>query len=420
LEGGTAVVCVATEAFAPLAEAESRAWGWDVPLALIQHPLGGIPASDIGSRATQVIDLIASRLLHDPIPAADDAPPIFEEQVVTAPADAWDFNTFIDARGWGDGFPVLAPTPDRVARMLAAADVSGSSEVGRIPPERLTVTAQEVAVNAVLAGCPDAAFGVVLAAVRASLDEKLNLLGLLATTHPCTIATIVSGPVAAELGMNTAASLYGPGNRMNALIGRSVRLALKNLGRAWPGPIDKSTQGSPAKYSFCFAENLEESPWGAYHTDRGFDPEASTVTVVGAEGSHNIHDPGSTTAENLMTFIAGSMTHSGHNNLYHKGDLFLVLCPEHAGVFDTAGWSRDRIREELFSRSVLPATAMGPESFAHYLSRWPDRPDLDYETAQLSIVHKVEDINILVAGGPGKHSSWIPTFGQTYSSIVDL
>jgi hypothetical protein len=420
MEGGTAVVCVATEAFAPLAEAEARAWGWEVPLALIEHPLGGVPVSDIGPRATQVVDFIASRLLHEPAPAVAEAAPVEEEQTLVVPADPWEFTGFIDSRGWGDGFPVMPPTPDRVARMLAGAGVSPDSPVGRIPPERLTITAQEVAVNAVLAGCPDAAFGVVLAAVRASLDERLNLLGLLATTHPCTVATIVSGPVAAELGMNTAASLYGPGNRMNALIGRGVRLALKNLGRAWPGAVDKSTQGSPAKYSFCFAENLEESPWGPYHEDRGFDASASTVTVVGAEGAHNMHDPGSTTAENLMTFIAGSMTHSGHNNLYHKGDLFLVLCPEHAGVFHGEGWSRDRIRTELFSRARLAATAMGPEAFAHFLSRWPDRPDLDYDTAMLSIAHRPDDINVLVAGGPGKHSSWLPTFGQTYSAIVEL
>jgi hypothetical protein len=314
----------------------------------------------------------------------------------------------------------MAPTSDRVERMLASAGVNGDEPVGRIPPERMLVTAREVAANAVLAGCPDVGFGVVLAAVRASLDEKLNLLGLMATTHPCTVAVIVSGPVAADLGMNTAASLYGPGNPMNAMIGRSVRLALKNLGRAWPGAVDKSTQGSPAKYSFCFAENLEESPWGPYHTDRGFDPAASTVTVVGAEGAHNMHDPGSTTADNLMTFIAGSMTHSGHNNLYHKGDLFLVLCPEHAAVFAADGWSRQRVRDELFRRALLPATAMGPEAFAHYLSRWPDRPDLDYESAMVAIAHRAEDINVLVAGGPGKHSSWIPTFGQTVSVVVEV
>lgn len=410
---------MATEAFAPLADAEARAWGWDVPIAIIEHPLGGTPVDQIGNRATQIVDFIATRLRVSPVSDHQTAE-IEEEPLILAPSDPWGFSEFIDARGWGDGLPVLPPTAERVARMLEAAGVSPDAPVGRIPPERLTVAALAVAANAVLAGCPDAAFPVVLAAVRASLDERFNLLGLMATTHPCTIATVVSGPVANELGMNTAASLYGPGNRMNALIGRSVRLALKNLGRAWPGPVDKSTQGSPAKYSFSFAENLEESPWGPYHTDRGFDADSSTVTVIGAEGSHNMHDPGSTTAENLVTFIAGSMTHSGHNNLYHKGDLFVVLCPEHAGVFDRDGWSRDRIREEIFARAILPASAMGPEAFAHFLSRWPDRPELAYESAELTVVHRVEDINVVVGGGVGKHSSWIPTFGQSFSAIREL
>ena len=42
---------------------------------------------------------------------------------------------------------------------------------------------------------------------------------------------------------------------MKALIGRAVRLVLNNIGGATPGVLDRSTQGSPAKYAFCFAEN---------------------------------------------------------------------------------------------------------------------------------------------------------------------
>jgi hypothetical protein len=63
---------------------------------------------------------------------------------------------------------------------------------------------------------------------------------------------------------------------------------------------------------------------------------------------------------------------------------------------------------------------MGPEAFAHFLSRWPDRPELAYESAELTVVHRVEDINVVVGGGVGKHSSWIPTFGQSFSAIREL
>jgi hypothetical protein len=416
LELGVPAIAVATDAFAALAHFEARSWGWDVPVATMAHPLGGVPSGELESRADQ----IAAFVDHQLTSSSDDGGAAVDDDVpprLVAPADPWSFFELVQARGWGDGLPVFAPTPARVARMLAAHDVAPDLPVGAIPPARLEVTAQDVAVNAVLAGCADEVFPVVLAAVRACLQDQFNLLGILATTHPCGVAVLVSGPIGDRLGMNAAASAFGPGNRANATLGRAVRLALQNLGHAWPGPVDKSTQGHPAKVSYCVAENRLDSPWPAYHVDRGFDPNDSTVTVVAAEGPHNMHDPASTTADGLIAFIAGSMTHAGHNNLYHKGDLFLVLCPEHAGLFADAGWSKARIRSELFERTRLSPSRLGREAFDHFVSRWPGQPVVSYEDDELEIVARPEDINIVVAGGPGKHSCWLPTFGQSFSAI---
>jgi hypothetical protein len=271
-----------------------------------------------------------------------------------------------------------------------------------------------------MAGLPEAAFPVVLAAIRAALQDRFNLLAIQATTHPCGVAVIVSGPAAKELGMNAGASAFGHGNRVNATIGRAVRLALQNLGRAWPGDVDKSTQGSPGKYSYCVAENVDESPWEPHHTDRGFRASDSTVTVLAAEGPHNMHDPASTSGAAFLHYLVGSVTHCGHNNLYHRGDTFLVLSPEHSAMLARDGWTRERVREHVFERARVPATVMGREAFDHFLSRWPGRPRLDFETARLPLAPGPEDIHIAVAGGPGKHSSWLPTFGQTYSAIEKL
>jgi hypothetical protein len=414
---GIPAVAVATEAFRALAEFEAKAWGWAVPIATMTHPLGGIPASEVEARAAQIVTLLRAGLAGDTATtqgrAVDEGEPRLE-----VPLDPWELYEVAQLGGWGDGLPVMAPTPDRVARMLAHAGVDPDAAVGELPPARLHVVAENVAVNAVLAGCADDAFPIVLAAVRACTQERFNLLGILATTHTCTATTIVSGPGSARLGMNHAASAFGPGNRANASIGRAVRLSLQNLGHAWPGPVDKSTQGSPAKFSFCFAENLVESPWPAYHVDRCFDPDDTTVTVIASEPPHNLHDPASTTAENLLQFIIGGMTHGGHNNLYHKGDLFLVLCPEHAGLLHAAGWTRERIRAEIFERATLDPHQLGREAFDHYVSRWPGQPDVDFDTASLSLAAAAEHINIVVAGGPGKHSSWLPGWGQSFSAIA--
>jgi hypothetical protein len=412
---GTPAVAIATEAFRALGEFEAKAWGWSVPIATMTHPLGGIPAGEVDARAAQIVAFLREGLAGDAVTpdarAGDEDAPRLE-----VPSDPWELYERAQLDGWGDGLPVMAPTPERVARMLAGIDPN--APVGELPPARLHVVAENVAVNAVLAGCADEAFPVVLTAVRACTQERFNLLGILATTHTCTATTIVSGPGSTQLGMNHAASAFGPGNRANASIGRAVRLSLQNLGHAWPGPVDKSTQGSPAKFSFCFAENLAESPWPAYHVDRGVDPDATTVTVIASEPPHNLHDPASTTPENLLQFIIGGMTHGGHNNLYHKGDLFLVLCPEHAGLLDAAGWARDRIRAEIFDRAVLDPHQLGREAFDHYVSRWPGQPHVDFDTDSLALAASAEDINIVVAGGPGKHSSWLPGWGQSFSAIA--
>lgn len=414
------MVTVATAAFMPLAQIESKAWGWQVPIAKIEHPLGGVPTDRLESRAGEVVDYFVSQAQGQTGGAAGGTAHSISEPVLSVPADPWEFFDFIQSKGWGDGLPVLPPTPDRIERMLRSAGVAGDAFVGLIPPEKLHCTAQDVAANCVLAGLPDAAFPVVLAAIKAGLQERFNLLGVLATTNPCATTVLVSGPIAKELGMNAGASVYGPGNRMNATIGRAVRLALQNLGGAWPGPVDKSTQGSPAKYTYCFAENLEESPWGPYHTDRGFRDSDSTVTMIAPEGPHNMHDPASTSGDNFLQYVIGSMTHCGHNNLYHRGDTFLVLCPEHANMLVRDGYDRERIRQEIFDRARVRAKAMGKEAFEHFTSHWPRKEEIDFETGTLEIVDNPSEISVVVAGGPGKHSSWLPTFGLTYSTIEKL
>src|SRR4051794_1143399 len=56
-------------------------------------------------------------------------------------------------RGWTDGLPVVPPTPDRVAAMLDAAGLAPDTVVGSVPTrENLVITAEKLAINAVMAG----------------------------------------------------------------------------------------------------------------------------------------------------------------------------------------------------------------------------------------------------------------------------
>src|SRR3989440_8771363 len=131
------------------------------------------------------------------------------------------------------------------------------------------------------------------------LDRAFNLYGVPATTHPVAPLLVVNGPYGRELGLHGGSGCFGPGFRANATIGRAVRLILLNVGGAWPGRYDMATQGSPAKFSYCIAENEAASPWGPMAA-------GDTVTVYGRRPPLNVNDYVSTTATQILHTLCDS------------------------------------------------------------------------------------------------------------------
>ena len=269
-----------------------------------------------------------------------------------SPEALWDL---LAARGWGDGLPVVAPTRERVARMLDASDLDPGTVLGVVPPRDGAATLRVVAVNAVLAGCPPAVLPVVAAAVRALHQPEVNLRGVQSTTHPVAPLVIVHGDVVDRCGFNAGTGTFGPGTRPNATVGRAVRFVLVHVGGARPGAGDAATQGQPSKYTYCIAEHTTASPWPAYHRSRGVDAP-SAVTVACGENPHNVHDMESDEPVRLLTKAASVMATLGTNNAcISQGEFFVVLCPEHAATIAAAGWSRADVQSFLYERARLPA-----------------------------------------------------------------
>lgn len=310
-------------------------------------------------------------------------------------------------QGWSDGLPLVPPTEAAVARFVEAC--RGDNEpFPPVSPRQVVPTLRSLAANAVMAGCKPEHFPVVLAALRGVLAPDYNLHGTLATTHSCAPMALVSGPLRHELGINCGSNCFGQGWRANASIGRALGLILLNVGGAKPGVMDRSTQGSPAKYAFCFGENQEESPWAPFHVRRGFEAEDSVVTVMAGEAPHNINDHGSTSAESLFTTFCAAIAQPGANTIYAKGPYILVIGPEHAATFHRDRWTAEAIRQRLFERARVPAANVSPENAATYAESGQHPEDGFYKIAPTA-----EDIHVLVAGGAGKHSAWIPSFGGT-------
>jgi hypothetical protein len=321
-------------------------------------------------------------------------------------------------RGWTDGLPIVLPTPERVQRMLRFTGMDATSEIGVIPPRLGIASVSAIAVNAVMAGCRPEYLPIVIAAIRAVVDDRFNLLGVQTTTHPCTPLVIVNGPLASALQINSRYNCFGQGWRANATIGRAVHLVLQNIGGAIPGLTDKATMGHPGKYSYCVAENEEESPWEPLHVERGFDREVSTVTVSAAEAPHNINEHFGTTVEGALTTICGTVATSGENNITQAGDAFLVVCPEHAATFAQSGYSKKDVKQYIYDHARVRVETLSHGQFEH-MKDVSNKGDsyLDSD-GMIRVAASADDINIIVAGGPGRHSMWVPTFSFGSRSVT--
>jgi hypothetical protein len=345
--------------------------------------------------------------------------PTFEE-LLDAPEDIDEFNLWSQANGWSDGLPLIPPTPERVARMLRFTDREPDNVLGMVPPLWADASVEKVAVNAVMAGCRPDVLAIVIAAIEALLVPEANLFGQQATTHPCSSMVMVNGPLARQVGIHSGAGLFGPGFSANATIGRAVRLVLRNVGGAHPGAGDRSTQGSPGKFTFCFAENEDESPFPPFHAERGFASIDSTVTVASAESPHNIEDHVSSDPAGLMGTIAYSIANLGGNNAYIRdSDFFVGLCPEHARILGTHGWNRRDVQEFIFEKARIPYERWRSRGLDGVIPqpRYMQAADPDL---MVPMCGKAEDVQVIVVGGPGLHSCWIPTWANNCRSVTQL
>ena len=261
------------------------------------------------------------------------------------------------ARGWSDGLPVVPPTRERVLRMLAGTTRDPGEILGMVPPDLAACTVEKVAINAVMAGCKPEYLPVVLAAVEAALIDEFGMHGILCTTMFAGPVVIVNGPIAKAVGMNSGVNALGQGNRANASIGRALQLVIRNVGGGRPGEVDRSTLGTPGKYTFCFAESELEA-WEPLSVERGFSRKSSTVTLFAGEGVQGIVDQKSRTPESLARSFAACMRAVDHPKLAMAGDALLVVSPDHCRVFFEAGWSKARLLEELTQLLLLPADDM--------------------------------------------------------------
>ena len=390
----------------------------DLPLAVIPHPLSSRTREEIQSIAPacveEVVRLLCSVEALDGVPVSVAEVPSDRAHRVEVSNNLHAINRLYRERRWGDGLPAFPSSEGEVHRMLQHTTRRAEEIVARVAPGFGAATVELIAVNAVIAGCEPEYLPVLIAAVEAVTAPPFNLQGVQTTTDPVAVWLIVNGPIVQRLGLNAEAGCLGQGNWANATLGRALRLILQNIGGALPGEMDRATQGQPGKYTFCCPENENASPWLPLHVERGFAAEQSTVTVVGAEGTMNMHTYAKN-ADDILRVFADTMAHGPSNEYVHGGEPWLVVSPEHAEILHAAGYSKSDVKRRLWEQSRMPASRMAPEDLGRtQASRSAVLGRITPETS-LTIAPDPETISLLVAGGPGAHTLYVPSFGNTRS-----
>ncbi len=315
--------------------------------------------------------------------------------------------------GWTDGLPVVPPTEERVWAMLDAMGKQPGDILGEIPARARTISAEKVAINAILAGCLPAYAPILLAATEALCDPAFSVHGPTASTSGMGILIIVNGPIASQIGMNAGENLFGPGWRANATIGRALRLLLRNVCGSVPGILDRSCFGHPGKFTYCIAEDEARSPWTPLHVERGVPHDESAVTLFAGESPHQVANQSSTDPEAILATIADVMVAGGRLSL--SGQQFVVIIGgQHRRHLIDRRWTKKDVRTWLQTYAVRSAEELVR---AGRLTRLADAGG---SSRSYAAVADPEDILLVAAGGDtGGYSVVIPGWsGKFHSQAV--
>ncbi len=320
---------------------------------------------------------------------------------MNAPEDEFEF--FFD-KPWSDGLPVVAPTEERIARMLSGASRDPDEIVGEIPPAFEPASVRAVAVHAVMAGCLPEYLPVVLGGVEAMLEGPFNINGIQGTMHAVAPLMILNGPYAKKIGLNGGLGCFGPGFRANATIGRAIRLILLNLGGGIPQVTSMSTFSQPSRYTFCIRENEEESPWEPLSVSLGFGAGEDVITLAAVENPQLVFDDVSREPERLFVAIADAMAHLGSWNNWTRSDLVVALAPQQAAICGRAGLGRADVHARLceLAGRRLGDMKRGGDYRPDRIRGLPFPVDLEDDDFFVPTLKDPKDLKLIVAGGiPG-------------------
>lgn len=288
VEHGLPTVSLHTDKFAAVVRSTVRMAGLaGAPRAFVPQPVMGKSAAELRAYVygndpvsgelfmREIIDSLTKGMAT----AVDEPAQFTRTPRLLAPDGEEALHKLFLEQGWTDKLPIVLPTEDRVAAMLAHTKRKPDEIVGRMQPTMnrglWEYTVETVAVNAVMAGCLPDYFPVVLALASSGISARGS------TSSSGAAMVVVNGPIRHQIDMNCGIGALGPYSHANATIGRAYGLLSQNLqGGSVPGETFMGSLGNGYSYnSLTFAENEERSPWEPLHVQKGYAPDESTVSI---------------------------------------------------------------------------------------------------------------------------------------------
>ncbi|OGP69049.1 MAG: hypothetical protein A2169_11555 [Deltaproteobacteria bacterium RBG_13_47_9] len=423
-------VTIVTDPFIKDATSSGFSFGLsDIALVTVAHPIGGITADAARAKADAAFQDILKT-------ATEWEPPLTPLPTIEPhyPAKRFDYtglytevNRFFFEKGWSMGLPIVPPIAELVSQMLTGTSHRGDEILWEVPPRGGILTVELVAVHAVMAGCKPEYMPLLLAVIDGLRSDQMNWRSAATTTHPNSPLVIINGPVIKELkiafGTGAASGWFHP----NVSIGYAMNLMCDIVGGAKPPDVDKTTLGySGNMIATVIGENEDANPWEPYHMERGFKKTDSVITVTVGGPPVNWQDHSSPTIEQVMRIAADTVNYTGQNGSCYRipdagwgGDVFLILGEEFASLLKKDGWTKDSIRKFIFENGRHSIAQLQTDCMKFAEKR------LEGQVREETLVpacSRPEQIQIIVAGGMGKHGQYWPTCpgGPDHPVMVEI
>lgn len=322
-------------------------------------------------------------------------------------------------QGWSDGLPLVPVSEPLLDAFLATTDKDADEIIGSLEQVGRDVNVRLAAINAAMAGCKPEYFPVVLAAFEALLRDRAARGGGFQSTSGPSPLIVVNGPVRKELGFNTAGGAFGPGFRPNATIPRAIGLLVRNGFGIHPHVLEQATQGLPGRWQVCIAENEEESPWEPLAENGGVAGGVSAVSATLTRTMEFVDNRHTPNHEDVLRDLQDTISRIG-SQIFPLSSVALVLCPEHAQMFASAGLSKQDVQNWLLERCGRTGAELSSMGKAE-VARKGFRGEYEGDEAFHKFLAGPTSIPVIVAGAKNAAISMVVRiFGEWSGTSVPI